>query len=377
VSSTSPILLLVSTLSNKSGGAETAFISLSDQLYRLGVNHYRANNGAKFLRSSDRWFTVPLARIYAKRGIPTIQTVILMLRSCINVLRVLTSVKPDLVNIHYIDTPSLYFFLFRRFFGYKIVLTSHGSDILLIDPAGTNLPTKFARWALESADAVSAVSPQVLDKAKYLLNGKVTATFLTPNGIDCSFWHLRNRKPRTQIIVSVGALVGIKGHDVLIKAFSFVRKNFPSVRLVIAGEGSSRNSLTMLAQRNGLNQAIKFAGECTPEQIRDLLADAAIFVMPSRSEGLPLAALEAMASGVPVIASNVGGLPSIIEHDVSGILVPPDCPKALAQAIEQLLKNADSARALAERAHDAAQSLSLTRMARTYHEMYLSVLGST
>jgi glycosyltransferase involved in cell wall biosynthesis len=208
------------------------------------------------------------------------------------------------------------------------------------------------------------------------VTGQIKATFLTPSGIDCSFWRLRDRKPRSQIVLSVGALIPIKGHDVLIEAFSRVRSTFPSLRLTIVGDGKCRDSLEVLARRNNLAEKIDFAGHCARTKIRDLLSESIIFVMPSRAEGLPLAALEAMSCGVPIIASKVGGVPSIIEHQVSGLLVPPDCPKALADAIQKLLRNPDEAQMLALHAHETAQGFSLKRMAKTYHDMYFAVLKS-
>jgi glycosyltransferase involved in cell wall biosynthesis len=116
-----------------------------------------------------------------------------------------------------------------------------------------------------------------------------------------------------------------------------VTSRFPEARFLIVGDGANRKELEAHTARLGLARRVIFTGFRT--DVPDLLPEAAISVLPSLSEGLSNSLLESMASGVPVIAARVGGNPEIIEHDVSGLLVPPRDSAALAVAIGSLLED--------------------------------------
>ena len=141
------------------------------------------------------------------------------------------------------------------------------------------------------------------------------------------------------LIGSVGRLHSSKGYDTLLKSMPEVIKEFPQAKLVIAGNGTEKDSLEGIRDQLGLSDKVTFLGIKTPEEIRALLRGISLFVMASNYEGFGLAAVEAMASGIPVVATNVGGLLEIVEEGKTGFLVPPDEPLALAHRIICLLKN--------------------------------------
>ena len=130
-------------------------------------------------------------------------------------------------------------------------------------------------------------------------------------------------------------LNGMKGVEFFLEAAALVAPKFPEVRFLIVGDGANRQELEAHAECLGLGRRVIFTGFRT--DVPDLLPEAAISVLPSLSEGLSNSLLESMASGVPVIAARVGGNPEIVEHDVSGLLVPPRDSAALAAAIGSLL----------------------------------------
>jgi glycosyltransferase involved in cell wall biosynthesis len=148
------------------------------------------------------------------------------------------------------------------------------------------------------------------------------------------------------LVIVFSRLNGMKGVDYFLDAAALVAPKFPEARFLIVGDGANRQELEAHAARLGLAHRVIFTGFRT--DVPDLLPEAAISVLPSLSEGLSNSLLESMASGVPVIAARVGGNPEIIEHDVSGLLVPPRNSPALAAAIGRLLEDRQLAGRLAE-----------------------------
>jgi colanic acid/amylovoran biosynthesis glycosyltransferase len=141
--------------------------------------------------------------------------------------------------------------------------------------------------------------------------------------------------PRT--LVSVGRVAPVKGHRVLLEALLAARIEAGRLRVVIVGDGPERESLEEFARSAGLAQMVEFTGWQSSERVRAVVAAADGLVMPSFAEGLPVAIMESMASGVPVISSDVGGISELVEPGRSGWLVPAGSVAALAAAIEDLL----------------------------------------
>jgi glycosyltransferase involved in cell wall biosynthesis len=175
-------------------------------------------------------------------------------------------------------------------------------------------------------------------------------------------------------LLVLASLVRRKGIDVLLAVLSRLDASaLPSV-LWVAGEGPERGALERRARGLGLVQRVRFLGQ--RNDAADLLAACDIFVLPSRLEGLGVAALEAMAAARPVVASAVGGLAEAVEHERSGLLVPPEDPEALAAALARLLEDP----ALRKRLGDAGparvrEGYSAERMVEAYEALYAEVLA--
>jgi glycosyltransferase involved in cell wall biosynthesis len=144
----------------------------------------------------------------------------------------------------------------------------------------------------------------------------------------------RARSDRTRLVM-VGRLQAPKDPITLVRALALLPAR--SFEAVLIGDGPERAAVEDEIGRLGVGGAVRVLGERS--DVPELLAAAEIFVLSTRSEGLPLSVLEAMAAGLPVIASNVGGIPELVADGVSGVLVPPGDPAALAEAIEALLEN--------------------------------------
>jgi glycosyltransferase involved in cell wall biosynthesis len=174
---------------------------------------------------------------------------------------------------------------------------------------------------------------------------------------------------RTPCVLVLASLVKRKGIDVLIDALGALDASAPRPVAWIAGEGPLRAALTRQARARGVAEHVRFLGR--RRDVGDLLAACDVFVLPSRREGLGVAALEAMAAARPVVASAVGGLAEVVENEHTGLLVPAEDPGALAAAIARLLRDPSLCKRLGDagpahvRAHFSAE-----RMVDAYEALY-------
>ncbi|MGY1812673.1 glycosyltransferase family 4 protein [Blastococcus sp. SYSU D00820] len=141
--------------------------------------------------------------------------------------------------------------------------------------------------------------------------------------------------PDVPVVLTVGRLTHMKGQQTLIEAAPLLRERHPGVQIVLLGDGPLRERLTRQAAGLGLAGVVRLPG-CRPGA-RALLTAADVFVLPSRCEGMPLAALEAMEAGLPVVGTRVTGTEEVVRDGVTGALVPPGDPRALAAALSALL----------------------------------------
>jgi glycosyltransferase involved in cell wall biosynthesis len=191
------------------------------------------------------------------------------------------------------------------------------------------------------------------------------------NGVDFESIQPNPKREPLRRIVVVANLRREKGHDVLIDAASAVVARFPDARFFIIGDGPEREKLRARAGACGVSPVVSFIGHC--DDIPARLASADILVLPSRSEGLPNAVLEAMAAALPIVASNVGGVPELIRHDRTGLLVPPGEPTALAAQLCRLMDDSALAYRLGTAARAAARTHgSFDRMTFAFESLYLS-----
>jgi len=179
-------------------------------------------------------------------------------------------------------------------------------------------------------------------------------------------------EPDELLIVAVGNLYSVKGHATLIRALRRIAEQRPALawRAAIAGRGEEEEALTALIAESGLLGKIHLLGYRA--DIADILAAGNLFVMPSLSEGLPLALLEAMFASKPVIASHVGGIPEVVRSGEEALLVPPGDPDALADALDSALCDSDLRARLASAARDRAQTrYTVQAMTDAYEELYV------
>ncbi len=214
-----------------------------------------------------------------------------------------------------------------------VILHLHGSGFDAFYDACSTTARALVRLALERAAWVAAPSQQLALWVRSVAPS-ANASFL-PNPV-CIPDGKGESAPRQNLILFLGKLAPQKGIFDLIDALSEIRSAVPDVRLVCAGEGS-RVAVARYAERLGLADAVKFTGWVGPSGKRALLENAAVFALPSYAEGMPVSLLEAMAAGVPVVATPVGGVPEVVADGVTGFLAAPGDVATLSRLLRKLL----------------------------------------
>lgn len=212
------------------------------------------------------------------------------------------------------------------------------------------------RWMLRrSADLIVAVSRQM---AEELRESGFRPTMVTciHNGVDVSQVHASRSREEVRrelgipddalLIGTAGRLTPVKGQSGLLRAMARLLQEDESARCVIVGDGPLSGQLLTLAQDLHIDRACRFTGPRS--DVFDFMAAMDVFVLPSLNEGIPMALLEAMALGTPVVAAAVGGIPEVIQHRVNGLLVPSGDDQALAGACLELARDRHLADAMAE-----------------------------
>jgi len=204
----------------------------------------------------------------------------------------------------------------------------------------------IGRTVLKDSDRVTVVSKKTMEYV-IKLGADVSKTSVIYNGVDTNFFHPMNKEksrnklglPKNKtLILTIRRLVYKNGLNTLIESASLLTRDYPDLLFVIIGGGPDKRLIEKRARELGINDNIRLTG-FVPEKLLPLYYNAAdYFVIPSSSgEGLPMVLLEAMACGLPVIATTIGGTPEVIKDMKNGVLVPPRNQKALAQAISKLL----------------------------------------
>jgi glycosyltransferase involved in cell wall biosynthesis len=170
-------------------------------------------------------------------------------------------------------------------------------------------------------------------------------------------------------VVAIARLCPEKGIEYVLRAIAIADPEYPSIRAEIAGDGPCLPELIQLRQRLGLTAQVQFLGQV--HDVPSLLQRAGLFVLPSLSEGISLTLLEAMASGVPVVATSVGGNPEVVQPNVTGLLIPAADPASLAAAIVQMMRDPTAVNAMAQAARRRLETLFDVRsMVAAYESLY-------
>lgn len=292
----------------------------------------------------------------------------------------------DLLHAHWIVPQGFVAVIVGWLTRIPVIVTIHGGDIFALRG---RIFTVFKRFVLTHATAVTANSSETSRRARLIARRSLNVHRIP---IGASEPEPRSRKAAegirdrfaasdTLLLMFLGRLVEEKGLGDLLEALSFL--NDPSGRyvLLVLGDGQDRERFERTSDDLGLSGNVHFLGWVAPETVPDYLAAADIFAAPSKTgvdgwvEGQGLSIVEALLSNTPVIATRSGGIPDIVQHGVTGILVDEASPKCLAEALETLANDANLRRKLAEAGSEHATAhFTRAKSAEAFSELYLSVL---
>ena len=254
---------------------------------------------------------------------------------------------------------------FKHYTKKPMVLTVHSTEVGRAQ--GLHSPDSFSIngiewWAIYEADRVIVCSHSMKDEICNHFNLPEKKVDIIPNAIDSSKYQIpvdrgtiRQRYGvgwGEKLILCVGRLVPQKGVEYFIRAIPQIARSHPEAKYIIVGEGWSRDILEAEAKATGHANKIRFTGFASDKEVINLMASADALIVPSIYEPFGIVALEGMATGVPVVASKVGGLAEVIEHEKTGLFVYPRNIDSIAWGIDKILSDPDHARWLTENAKD-------------------------
>ena len=280
--------------------------------------------------------------------------------------------RPQIVHGHN-QTSVQYALLGRRLIGAKVLITAHGRG-----KADYREPTQ-EEW--RQVSAVTAVSEAVAEEiGDSLPVGRLSVIL---NGVETSAAKLSREETRKSLDIVENEIVGtivaridsMKGHDTLLEACAILKRRNREFTLLIVGDGVERGNRERLSRELNLSpDKVRFLG--FRNDVPDLLSASDFFLLPSLTEGLPLSVLEAMSHGLPVVATNVGGIPELIQEDVHGLLVPPKNQSSLANAIERIITNPILRQEMGRQGASRVQKeFSFNSMMEKYSEKYEQLIN--
>jgi teichuronic acid biosynthesis glycosyltransferase TuaC len=253
------------------------------------------------------------------------------------------------------------------------LVTVHGLDALSARQVGGHAGewcARVSRSVYRTARSVICVSEKVRDQVIEGAGTRVNTTVLY-NGVDAQKFSPPDDEEKTPTILSVGNLIPVKGHELLLRAFAAIQSQFPGLSLEIIGEGPERSRLQQLANEQGIVGKVNFRGRRSRREVADAMRRDTIFALPSRYEGLGCVYLEAMSAGRPAIGCLGQGIDEVIEAGVNGCLIKPDDLQELSDTLARLLQQPEARRKMGSAARRTIlQSYTLSEQAARLYGIY-------
>jgi N-acetyl-alpha-D-glucosaminyl L-malate synthase BshA len=298
----------------------------------------------------------------------------------VKMAEVAESASLDLLHVHYAIPHSVSALLARQMAAPRrlpFITTLHGTDITLVGTDRSYLP--ITRFSIEQSDGVTAVSHYLRDRTVKEFDVKRPIVVI-PNFVNCDLYkrseHDHDRRewaPSGEpVLMHLSNFRPVKRVTDVVEIFALVREKMKA-KLVLIGDGPDRGAAEWLARQRGVACDALFLGK--QDRVYDKIGQADLFLLPSDLESFGLAALEAMACEVPVIASHVGGLPEVIQHGADGYLVPPRDVAAAARFAIEILSRPDRGRSMGAQARiNARKRFCASDIIPAYEKYYRQVL---
>ncbi len=300
----------------------------------------------------------------------------------VRMVEVAESAGLDLLHVHYAIPHSVSALLARAMATPRrlpFITTLHGTDITLVGRDRSYLP--ITRFSIEQSNGVTAISNYLKQRTLEEFEVKNPIEVI-PNFVNCDLYcRLDNPEERARwapngepLLMHLSNFRPVKRVTDVIEIFALVREKMPA-KLLLIGDGPERGSAEWLVRQKCLGRDVYFLGK--QDSVYEKLGLADLFLLPSDLESFGLAALEAMACEVPVIATNVGGLPEVVEHGVDGYLVEPRDVAAAAKYALAILSRGDRGRAMGQQARiNARRKYCASDIIPHYEAYYRKVLGA-
>jgi glycosyltransferase involved in cell wall biosynthesis len=337
-------------------------LALQERGYRIAVV---TSHGSLELPDLDDYAGIPIYRFpfyaaFAERDIERLAEIHRRLRA------LKAEFAPDVVHINFLGPSAICHVQTTSAHPAPLMVTLRGMlpDDVLQAGSGYAFALRGADWVTANASAALEQArrhlPQIIPRSSIVYDGG------DPSGIAPS--PLSFEPPR---LLCIGRLAPEKGFDLALSAFALILGRCPTARLVVAGDGPERGRLERQAADLGVAAAVEFVGWVAPKKVQALLNTVTAVIMPSRTEALPLTAVEAGQLARPVVATRVGGVPEVVLDGRSGLLVEPESVSGLAGALTWLLNHPEQAAQMGARARAyTGETFGMQRCVDGYDALY-------
>lgn len=304
------------------------------------------------------------------------------------ILRDIVALHPNIVHIHGTGGLSGTLYSAVKTYGIPVLLTVHGllhiekKNALIKHPSLKHLYQLFVQSraefkVLNEAEHVIVDTEYVAEQIKHLYATKKIShlpwMYVVPQGIQSQYLQVSPKKSITPTILSVGSISQRKGHLLLVKAFEIVHKTVPFAKLIIAGTLTEKAYYTQLQneiEKLHLKQSVELLTNIPQEQLLQKYQEATIFALHSQEESQGIALVEAMATGLPVVSTLVGGIPFVVKNGETGLLSKYGDMNAFANNMIKLLTNEDQRTKMSQSARIVAQDYSWSEIAKAIETIY-------
>lgn len=289
--------------------------------------------------------------------------------------------KLDVLHVHYAIPHATTAWLAREMLReerpLKVVTTLHGTDITLVGQEVGFFP--ITRFSIQRSDAVTAVSQFLRQETCRLFGIEGDTIRVIPNFVNLDEYHPCTPEcreglapPDHRILLHMSNFREVKRVQDVVRIFARIRKQLPATLLMV-GDGPDRELAEQEVRTLGVGADVRFLGRL--DTVANLLQATDLFVLPSQTESFGLAALEAMACGAPVVTTNAGGLPEVVDDDVNGLIEPPGSVEAMARRSIELLRRPERHAAMRLAAIAKAKEFASGLVVPQYERLYQEILG--
>lgn len=372
------LIMLSSCFHPSIGGAERQGLALASSLRARNLPVVILTLHDSRRRGRCGYAPVPLVGI----DYPNVRVIGPAIAYCrgIRALRRLSRRRTAVAQIQSLDPFTLSLGLAAKAFRIPLLIRISGAyemNLGYLSLRGGGVRPLLAKWLLRSANHVLALNPEI-EQRLVNLGVKANAIIRLPNAIPDDYFRITpvpasSRKLlRAPAVLLMGRLAPFKGGDHMLRAWKILADRHPGASLHFVGEGPLRSDLESLSMSLGINDCVKFWG--ASHDVPRFYSETDIFVLPSIEEGMPNGLLEAMAAGLPCVASDLPATRGIIECGRTGLLVPPSDEPALADAINRLLNDQDLRLALGRGARERVAPWAFSRLTDDYSGIHARML---